>query len=82
MEGEWTSTAIRGQVNQLHRPIEETTFDYDREKLQKRRAKLTDGVAVINVSAATETEMKQKKTPSMRPVRPWKRESSPAAARP
>jgi chaperonin GroEL len=48
-------------VAQLRRQIEETTSDYDREKLQERLAKLTGGVAVINVGAATETEMKEKK---------------------
>jgi chaperonin GroEL len=48
-------------VNQIRRQIEETTSDYDREKLQERLAKLAGGVAVINVGAATETEMKEKK---------------------
>jgi chaperonin GroEL len=48
-------------VNQIRRAIEETTSDYDREKLQERLAKLAGGVAVINVGAATETEMKEKK---------------------
>jgi chaperonin GroEL len=48
-------------VNQIRRSIEETTSDYDREKLQERLAKLAGGVAVINVGAATETEMKEKK---------------------
>ena len=48
-------------MNQLRRQIEETTSDYDREKLQERLAKLAGGVAVINVGAATETEMKEKK---------------------
>ncbi|HSA02573.1 MAG TPA: TCP-1/cpn60 chaperonin family protein, partial [Candidatus Paceibacterota bacterium] len=50
-----------GRVNQIRRQIEETTSDYDREKLQERLAKLAGGVAVINVGAATETEMKEKK---------------------
>jgi len=52
---------IQGRVNQLRRQIEETTSDYDKEKLQERLAKLAGGVAVISVGAATETEMKEKK---------------------
>ena len=52
---------IQGRVNQIRRQIDETTSDYDREKLQERLAKLAGGVAVINVGAATETEMKEKK---------------------
>jgi chaperonin GroEL len=51
----------QGRVSQIRRQIEETTSDYDREKLQERLAKLAGGVAVINVGAATETEMKEKK---------------------
>jgi len=51
----------QGRVNQLRRQIEETTSDYDKEKLQERLAKLAGGVAIINVGAATETEMKEKK---------------------
>ena len=61
VEGEGTSDAITGRVNQIRRQIEETSSDYDREKLQERLAKLAGGVAVINVGAATETEMKEKK---------------------
>ena len=61
VEGEGTSSDIQGRVNQIRRQIEETTSDYDREKLQERLAKLAGGVAVINVGAATETEMKEKK---------------------
>lgn len=61
VEGEGTSDAISGRVNLIRRQIEETTSDYDREKLQERLAKLAGGVAVINVGAATETEMKEKK---------------------
>jgi chaperonin GroEL len=61
VEGEGTSDAIAGRVSQIKRQIEETTSDYDREKLQERLAKLAGGVAVINVGAATETEMKEKK---------------------
>ncbi|NNE93249.1 MAG: chaperonin GroEL [Verrucomicrobiales bacterium] len=61
IEGEGGSEAISGRVSQIRRQIEETTSDYDREKLQERLAKLAGGVAVINVGAATETEMKEKK---------------------
>ncbi|MGC4015121.1 MAG: chaperonin GroEL [Luteolibacter sp.] len=61
VEGAGTSDGITGRVNQIRRQIEETTSDYDREKLQERLAKLAGGVAVINVGAATETEMKEKK---------------------
>ena len=61
VEGEGTSDSISGRVGQIRRQIEETTSDYDREKLQERLAKLAGGVAVINVGAATETEMKEKK---------------------
>ncbi|TDU71021.1 chaperonin GroEL [Prosthecobacter fusiformis] len=61
VEGEGGSEAISGRVSQIKRQIEETTSDYDREKLQERLAKLAGGVAVINVGAATETEMKEKK---------------------
>ena len=61
VEGGGTSEAITGRVNQIRRQIEETTSDYDSEKLQERLAKLAGGVAVINVGAATETEMKEKK---------------------
>jgi len=61
IEGEGSSEAISGRVSQIRRQIEETTSDYDREKLQERLAKLAGGVAVISVGAATETEMKEKK---------------------
>ncbi|MDE0126399.1 MAG: chaperonin GroEL [Bryobacterales bacterium] len=61
VEGGGSSDAIRGRVKQLRLQIEETTSDYDREKLQERLAKLVGGVAVIQVGAATETEMKEKK---------------------
>jgi chaperonin GroEL len=61
VEGGGKSSEIQGRVNQLRRQIEETTSDYDKEKLQERLAKLAGGVAVINVGAATETEMKEKK---------------------
>ncbi len=61
VEGEGKNSDIQGRVSQIRRQIEETTSDYDREKLQERLAKLAGGVAVINVGAATETEMKEKK---------------------
>ena len=61
VEGAGSSEAIAGRVKQLRAQIEETTSDYDREKLQERLAKLVGGVAVIKVGAATETEMKEKK---------------------
>ncbi len=61
VEGSGKSADIQGRVAQIRRQIEETTSDYDREKLQERLAKLAGGVAVINVGAATETEMKEKK---------------------
>jgi chaperonin GroEL len=62
IEGNGKSSDIQGRVNQIRRQIDETTSDYDREKLQERLAKLAGGVAVINVGAATETEMKEKKS--------------------
>jgi chaperonin GroEL len=61
VEGAGTRKAIEGRVKQIRTQIEETTSDYDREKLQERLAKLVGGVAVIKVGAATETEMKEKK---------------------
>ena len=61
IEGAGTKKAIEGRVKQLRTQIEDTTSDYDREKLQERLAKLVGGVAVIKVGAATETEMKEKK---------------------
>jgi chaperonin GroEL len=61
IEGEGKGADIQGRVAQIRRQIDETTSDYDREKLQERLAKLAGGVAVINVGAATETEMKEKK---------------------
>jgi chaperonin GroEL len=61
IEGGGTSAAIEGRVKQLRRQVEDTTSDYDREKLQERLAKLVGGVAIIKVGAATETEMKEKK---------------------
>jgi chaperonin GroEL len=61
VEGAGSRSAIEGRVKQIRTQIEETTSDYDREKLQERLAKLVGGVAVINVGAATESEMKEKK---------------------
>jgi len=61
IEGAGTSAAIEGRVKQLRVQVEDTTSDYDREKLQERLAKLVGGVAIIKVGAATETEMKEKK---------------------
>ncbi len=61
VEGAGDPKAIEGRVKQIRAQIEETTSDYDREKLQERLAKLVGGVAVINVGAATESEMKEKK---------------------
>ena len=61
IEGAGKKSAIEGRVKQIRVQIEETTSDYDREKLQERLAKLSGGVAVIHVGAATETEMKEKK---------------------
>ena len=61
IEGGGTQQAIEGRVKQIRAQIEDTTSDYDREKLQERLAKLVGGVAVIKVGAATETEMKEKK---------------------
>jgi len=61
VEGAGGSEAISGRVNQIRKQIADTTSDYDREKLQERLAKLAGGVAVINVGAATESEMKEKK---------------------
>jgi chaperonin GroEL len=61
VEGSGKPQAIEGRVKQIRTQVEETTSDYDREKLQERLAKLVGGVAVIKVGAATETEMKEKK---------------------
>ncbi len=61
VEGKGKAKEIEGRVKQIRNQIEETTSDYDREKLQERLAKLVGGVAVINVGAATEAEMKEKK---------------------
>jgi chaperonin GroEL len=61
VEGAGKSSEIEGRVKQIRTQVEETTSDYDREKLQERLAKLVGGVAIIKVGAATETEMKEKK---------------------
>ena len=61
IDGAGTRAALEGRVKQIRAQVEETTSDYDREKLQERLAKLVGGVAVIKVGAATETEMKEKK---------------------
>src|ERR1700691_807540 len=61
IDGAGTQKTIEGRIKQLRAQIEETTSDYDREKLQERLAKLAGGVAIIKVGAATETEMKEKK---------------------
>jgi len=61
IEGAGTSSDIKGRIDQLRREIENTTSDYDREKLEERLAKLAGGVAKVNVGAATESEMKEKK---------------------
>lgn len=61
VDGAGSRSALEGRVKQIRAQVEETTSDYDREKLQERLAKLIGGVAVINVGAATETEMKEKK---------------------
>jgi len=61
IEGTGTSAAIAARVKQLRTQVEDTTSDYDREKLQERLAKLVGGVAIIKVGAATETELKEKK---------------------
>lgn len=61
IEGSGSSESVKGRIDQIRREIEETDSDYDREKLQERLAKLSGGVAVIKVGAATETELKEKK---------------------
>merc|ERR1711907_884136 len=61
VDGSGSTDAITARINEIKVQIEKTTSDYDREKLQERLAKLSGGVAVINVGAATEVEMKEKK---------------------
>jgi len=86
IEGAGESKDIQGRIAQIRKEIETTTSDYDREKLQERLAKLAGGVAQINVGAATEAELKERKpaskTPCTRPARRWPKASSPAAAWP
>jgi chaperonin GroEL len=79
VEGAGAQKAIAGRVSQIRRQIDETTSDYDREKLQERLAKLAGGVAVINVGAATETESKML---CMLRALLWKKVSSPVAVLP
>jgi chaperonin GroEL len=62
IEGAGSSQGIKGRIEQIKREIDKTTSDYDKEKLQERMAKLTGGIAQINVGAATESEMKEKKS--------------------
>ena len=63
VEGEGSADDIKGRCNQIRAQVEETTSDYDREKLQERLAKLAGGVAVIRVGGATEVEVKERKDP-------------------
>jgi chaperonin GroEL len=85
IKGAGKDADIKARIGQIKRQIEETTSDYDREKLQERLAKLAGGVAVISVGAATETEMKEKKArveDALHATPPrWRRASLPAAAR-
>ena len=82
--GSGKPSEVQGRVNQIRRQIEETTSDYDKEKLQERLAKLAGGVAIVNVGAATETEMKEKKARVEDAFTPlalrWKKASSLAVA--
>jgi chaperonin GroEL len=68
VEGAGSSASIKGRIEQIRRQIAETDSDYDREKLEERLAKLSGGVAVIEVGAATETELKEKKKGEAIPV--------------
>jgi len=61
VEGGGTTKAINARINEIKNQVENTTSDYDKEKLQERLAKLSGGVAVLNIGAATEMEMKEKK---------------------
>jgi chaperonin GroEL len=70
VDGAGDKDDIEARVKQIRAQIEETTSDYDREKLQERLAKIIGGVAVINVGAATETEMKEKRPASGMPCTP------------
>jgi chaperonin GroEL len=83
VEGAGTQEAINSRIKAIRSEIDATTSDYDREKLQERLAKLTGGVAQVNVGAATESEMKEKKaTPCMRQEPRLKKALCPAAALP
>ena len=86
VEGKGSEEAIQGRINQIKAQIEDTTSEFDREKLQERMAKLSGGVAVIKVGAASEIELKERKpgskTPSLPPVRRWRKASSPEAESP
>ncbi len=86
IDGAGEGAGIEARIKQIKAQIEETSSDYDREKLQERVAKLAGGVAVIKVGAATEVEMKGKKArvedACTRPVRPSRKASSRAAASP
>lgn len=81
-EGAGSAEAVEGRARQIKAQIDETKSDYDREKLQERLAKLSSGVAVLRIGAATETEMKEKKArvdDALKPHAPqWKKESFPA----
>ena len=66
VEGAGAEKEIKGRINEIKAQIDKSTSDYDKEKLQERLAKLSGGVAVIRVGAATETELKEKKTPRRR----------------
>ncbi len=86
IDGAGDTKAIKGRIDQINKQIDEVTSDYDKEKLQERKAKLAGGVAIIKVGAATEVEMKEKK-PALKmhctpPALRWKKASSPAAAWP
>src|SRR5262249_26467314 len=84
VEGAGKTSDIQARVKQIRAQIEETTSDYDREKLQERLAKLVGGVAVIKVGAATETEMKEKKArveDALHATRAPARPGAPAASR-
>ena len=84
VDGAGKKSDLEGRIKQIRAQTEETTSDYDREKLQERLAKLIGGVAVINVGAATEVEMKEKRPGLKTPCTPlalrWKKASSPAVA--
>ena len=86
IEGAGERSGVEGRIAQIKAEIDNTDSDYDREKLQERLAKLTGGVAILKVGAATEVELKERSTaskmPSPPPRPPSKRVSSPVAAPP